>query len=88
MKGTTMQTLKTSELRLGDIVKAFPYDDAFSTATVERIDKGLVHFFRPYVHTNDFSYTGGVMCYVGVEHFSVFQTSSQTFDVYRRVELR
>lgn len=31
-------------------------------------DDGTVNLFRPYTHTADFSYTGGVICYVGTEH--------------------
>lgn len=52
---------------LGDIV-SLGWNDGYDNATVSKLNEdGTVNLFRPYTHTNDFSYTGGVICYVGVE---------------------
>ena len=64
--------LKTSELQLGDVVR--PYENGFasySTQTVKKITDVQAIMFRPYTHTGDFSYTGGVICYVGIEEYGV-----------------
>lgn len=77
-----MQTLKTNELKLGDVVKAF--DGPFGTAIVKQIENGLVYFFRPYAVTADFNYTGGVICYTGTEEFGRSLTDKQDWVVYQR----
>ena len=57
------------KLELGDVVQVF--DGAYGDATVKKIlDKDLI-LFRPYVSTADFHYEGGVICYIGIEEFSV-----------------
>jgi hypothetical protein len=54
------------EIGLGDVVKCG--EGAYMTATVCKVNEdGTVDLFRPYTHTADFSYTGGVICYVGIE---------------------
>ena len=54
------------EIGLGDVVKCS--EGAYMTATVCKVNEdGTVDLFRPYTHTADFSYTGGVICYVGIE---------------------
>jgi len=60
--------VKYSELRLRDVVDLESGD--YSIATVVQIteDRGI-KFFRPYVMTSDFSYTGGVIPYIGFEEF-------------------
>jgi hypothetical protein len=60
-----------SELSLGDIVD-LGWTDGYSVATVKNISKdGEITLFRPYVHTSDFSHSGGVSCYVGIEEFQI-----------------
>lgn len=34
-----------------------------------------VHLVRPYMQTSDFTYTGGVIWYIGVEQYSLYRTS-------------
>lgn len=57
-------------IALGDIVRnsrdaAIPF--SYPDSTVCKVNEdGTVNLFRPYVHTGDFSYTGGVICYVGI----------------------
>lgn len=57
-------------ISLGDVVSiAVDGSGAYTSATVCKVNEdGTVNLFRPYTHTADFSYTGGVICYVGIEH--------------------
>ena len=67
-----------SELKLRDKVRSF--NGPYSTATVVRIEKprpedkfrGLVHLFRPFVHTADFEGTWGVTPYIGFEQYPIW----------------
>lgn len=72
-------------LKLGDVVKLGngPYD----YATVKNVTETDVVFFRPYVATEDFSHTGGVICYVGIEEFSVPRSNRNMFEVFQRKTL-
>lgn len=80
-------TLKTTELQLGDVVRQLGHIDAFNTCVVVSISaticpatgkSGAVHLFRPYAITSDFSHTGGVIPYVGIETYSVeFERSTE-----------
>lgn len=77
-------TIPATELRIGDVVKVF--DDEWGTAIVKNIAAGLVHFFRPYGHADNFIYSGGVICYTGVEEFTRPHTVTEMVYVYRREE--
>lgn len=77
-----MGKVKGSELNLGDIVKVWDNSDPYSFATVKQIEKDTVTLFRPYVATADFSCTGGVICYVGIEEFKAWK--SQEFELVKR----
>lgn len=79
-------TCKVSELQLGDIVEVF--DDAFGTAVINQIKDGSIHFFRPYGTSEDFSYTGGVIPYIGIETFTRPVTDSSEIKVWRRKEVK
>ena len=59
--------MNNNELQLADRVTR---DNTLGVVTVKQIKNGQITFFRPYTHTADFSYTGGVICYVGVEEWS------------------
>lgn len=67
-------------LALGDVVRLID-DAAYGCGTVQQITADEVHVFRPYVHTADFSYTGGVICYIGTETVKLWKRD------YRMVEL-
>jgi hypothetical protein len=75
---------KISELELGDTVKLF--DGPFGWGVVRRITDTLVTVFRPYAITADFSYTGGVIPYVGIEEVS-YSISDTQLEVYARKPL-
>jgi len=59
----------SSELTLGSVVDLGL--ESYRHATVKNIKpNGDIELFRPFVATADFSYTGGVICYVGIEEFA------------------
>jgi hypothetical protein len=80
--------MPTTDLCLGDVVKVF--DGAWGTAIVKNVDikENVITFFRPYGTKADFSHTGGVICYTGVEEFSRAITGGGTYYVYWRDELK
>jgi hypothetical protein len=55
------------EIGLGDVV-SLGWNNGYDNATVCKVhEDGTVDLFRPYTHTADYSYTGGVICYVGID---------------------
>jgi hypothetical protein len=58
---------KSKDLQLRDRVKVT--SDAYGCATVKQIKDGFAHCVRPYIHAEDFEYTGGVITYIGYEEF-------------------
>lgn len=79
--------LKTTELKLADVVRVWD-DPPWNSAIVKKITETEVHFFRPYGATGDFSYTAGVICYIGVEEWSVPLSQHLTYEVLERKELK
>lgn len=75
-----------AQLRLADRVRLS--DGPYGDATVSKVTETETTFFRPYVHTADFSYTGGVICYVGIEEFSRPRSENATYFVYERRVLK
>lgn len=73
------------DLQLADIVQLWRHE--FGTATVTQVTKHEVHLFRPYVSTADFSYTGGVIPYIGIEQCKL-PRNNIVFTVWRRKVLR
>jgi hypothetical protein len=81
--------MKTFELQLADVVDIGSMgSDGWNTAIVKQIEGDNVTLFRPYGTNADFSYTGGVLCYVGIEQYVVPRSSSMEFFVHRRTDLR
>lgn len=80
------RNLKISELQLGDVVQLL--DGPWGTAIVKQIKNGDVTFYRPYGHADNFSYTGGVICYTGLEEFSRPISDKSEVLVWRREELK
>lgn len=83
--------VKVSELRLGDTVKLF--DGYWCYGIVRQIEKhadnnGIVKIFRPYGTCADYSYTGGVICYVGVEECTRQLTDTYPIEVVQRKILK
>lgn len=66
---TETPKVEKPRIELGDVVSM--NDGPFMDCTVCKVNEdGTVNLFRPYVHTADFSYTGGVICYVGIENIN------------------
>lgn len=61
-------------LMLGDRVRLDGID-AYSDATVIDITDKEITLFRPYVQVSDFTYTGGLIPYIGIEKFNVWRDS-------------
>jgi hypothetical protein len=84
--------ITTAELQLADKVRlAHMKDDkAKGPYLVRQIDKvnGKVHLWRPYIHHADFSHTGGVIPYVGIEDFPLELTYSGKFLLIERTDLK
>lgn len=79
-------TVKVADLKLGDVLQLF--EGAYGTATVKQIKDGVVTLFRPYAATEDFSYTGGVICYTGIEECKYMLDGREQFKVYSRKTLK
>lgn len=72
-------TMKADDLVLGDEVRLL--EGPYGWGTVVQIKDDEVHIFRPYVHIGDFSYTGGVLYYIGSELIKVWRGASRVFTV-------
>jgi hypothetical protein len=59
------------DLRLADTINLSSSQGPWTTSIVKKVTDTEVTLFRPYGTTADFSYTGGVICYVGIEEFSI-----------------
>ena len=84
-------TLAVADLTLGDIVRVFD-GDGYSDATVIKLEPHAVTFFRPYVHTADFSCSGGpdgtaVIAYVGSETWRMCRDDSRPVTLLRRLAI-
>ena len=78
--------MTTDQLRLGDVVQCF--EGAWGTAIVQKVEEKQVTYYRPYGHSEDWSYTGGIICYSGLEVFSEPRNAFRTVKVYRREDVR
>lgn len=78
--------VKGSELRLADVVRLNA--EAFADAVVSNITDKEIFFFRPYATTADFSYTGGVIPYIGIEQFRAYAKDADYVLVRRGGPLR
>jgi hypothetical protein len=85
----TAEVVKAEELRLGDVVVSFEHGP-YGHATVKRIyeDLGEVELLRVYVHSGDFSYTGGVICTIGYEEYRVPFGKRMTVVARKKPEVR
>ena len=77
--------IKTSQLQLADVVRMSPDTMAFSTAIVTQIKDNIITLFRPYGVTADFSYTGGVICYTGIEEYTIYSSDREVELLERKV---
>ena len=80
------EKIKAKNLKLADIVRL--NGQPFSDMIVKKATEETVTFFRPYGVTADFSYTGGVICYTGVEEFTVDRDNPSEFELIGSKELK
>lgn len=76
------------DMQLGDTVRYLPFGSAWNVAIVKQITATDVVLFRPYGTTADFSYTGGVICYVGMEQYTVPLSSDMEYELLGRKDLK
>ena len=82
-------TITANEMKLGDVVTMKLGDEGdnsimpFGHATVINITAEKVTLFRPYVSTSDFSYTGGLIPYIGIEQYDILLSSPLNYYVIR-----
>lgn len=83
-----MKTLvSTKELQLADTVQ-FTSMSGWSFAIVKNITDDFVEFFRPYGKSEDFSYIGGVLCFVGIEQFKAYKSDVKDIELIERKTLK
>jgi hypothetical protein len=67
------------EAELGDVIEG-ACSGAYSSSTIINIKVDdrygrIITLFRPYCHTSDYKYTGGVIPYIGFEKYDVMYSS-------------
>lgn len=78
------KTVKGTDLCLGDVVRLAIHK--FPDAIVYKILGDTIYLRRPYMANESFSYTGGVITYIGLEDFNC--TANAEFKlVYRDTDL-
>lgn len=77
--------VKAKDLRLADTVRC--YTALWNFAIVKNIKDGQVTLFRPYGTTEGFSFTGGVICYIGIEEFEI-PANDDVYEVLERKTLK
>lgn len=82
-----MIKIKARDMHLADTVAYEPFGP-WHNAIVKQIDANNVTLFRPYGTTADFSYTGGVICYIGIEEYTIPLSSDADYTLLNRKELR
>jgi hypothetical protein len=70
---------QAKELKLGDVIKL--NCQGYNTATVVKVTDTKVTITRPFIHTGDFEYTGGVLYYTGLETFEIFTSIDRGYKV-------
>jgi hypothetical protein len=81
--------LNTNELQIGDTVCDAGYEsEPWSTKIVKNVTEKEVTFFRPYGTTADFSCTSGVICYIGLEEYSIPRDWPSKYTLYHRQNLK
>ena len=84
-----MKTIKMSEIQLADkVTSEISAGTGFEGCVVIKITDKTVTLFRPYATTADFSYTGGVIPYIGIEQYEVERNSDIKWTLWSRKELR
>lgn len=88
------EKMKARELQVGDVVEPlhndfrnlYPNKGPWRTQIVKQIDTSVITLFRPYGTTLNFTYSGGIICLMGIEEYHVSVESQIEFLVYERKE--
>ncbi len=86
-EGIIPRTIKTSELQLADKIYS-PDNYDLGNSVVKQIKEGMITLFRPYPITENFSYTGGVICSIGIDEYTICQDSDRKWILISRKELK
>lgn len=78
----TKTLIRVQDLQLRDTLEVF--EGPFGTGLVIKISPEAVTVFRPYATTADFTYTGGVIPYIGVETFDLSPLDTRPVILLRR----
>lgn len=81
------KTIKAREMLLADTVQMVAPDGPWRSCIVQQITDTHVVLFRPYGATTDFSYAGGVICYIGIETYTVALDSTLEYELLQRKAL-
>jgi len=82
---------RADQLLCGDFVE-IPFTtgspgDLGSAFVVKNVTKEEVHLWRPYTHLADFTYTGGVICYTGINEVNLIR-GPQTIKVVKQSKIK
>ena len=77
--------VKANELRLADTIRIPSAGIKWNCAIVRQIKETSIELFRPYGTTADFSYTGGVICYIGIECYEIPRDNCEFVVIERKV---
>lgn len=82
-------TIAARDIKLGDTIElAFMPTTSFRMAVARQVTDKEITLFRIYIHTSDFSYSGGVVCYQGHEDVVISRDSTTLLRLCERRELR
>lgn len=87
-------TKEVGELQLGDVVRGIfqPIDEfldprtrecltAYGMMTVINVTETEVTFYRPFVHTSDFTTVSGLIPYIGIEEFKAGRSGHSYYEL-------
>jgi hypothetical protein len=81
-------TIAARHVKLGDTIELAFMTGPFRMAVARQVTDKEIVLFRSYIHTSDFSYTGGVICYHGYEDVVISRDSNTLLRLCERRELR
>lgn len=79
--------VKAKDLKLADTIISLGTGACWNNALVKQITDNDIMLFRPHGTTADFSYTGGVICYIGIEEFTIPKNDCE-YEVLERKNLK
>ena len=83
----TKKLVKPRELECADVVETSP-DGPWNYAIVKKVTETQIFLFRPYGTTSDFKYTGGVICYIGIDEYAIERSDERPLMLLERKPLR